>query len=307
MDKETRHKQWSSRSVGAVWQHRFFYLLIHLGGRRLAYLALYGVIFYYMLCRPDQRRKSLYYLRRRFPDAGPLRRWGQSYRMSLALGKALIDRAVVGILGPEALDVTLQGQEALLDLVQEGRGLILMMSHVGCWQVAMAALNCLHTPVNLLMQREEGDIDRHFFEHSGAESPFRIIDPRGYLGGTLEMLGVLKQGEVLSVMGDRLLGSQRSAVAVRLLGAEIQVNVSAYQLASATGAPIAVLMSRKSGAASYQLELAGVIRVPADLGRKNQAYQPYAQTYAGLLEAYTQRNPYQFFNFYDMWSNEEKG
>lgn len=306
MDSEKREGQWSSRSVGTAWQHQFFYLLIRLGGRRAAYLVLYFIIFYYMLLRPDQRKKSEYYLRRRFPDSGSVSRFWQSYRLSLELGKVLIDRAAVGILGPEVLSVTLQGRQELLDLVGEGQGLILMMSHVGCWQVAMAALRFLNTPVNLLMQREEGDVDRHFFEHSGTGSPFRIIDPRGYLGGTLEMMGVLKKGEVLSVMGDRMLGSQRSSVPVRFLGDEMPVHFSSYKIASATGAPIAVLLSRKTGPSSYELEVAGVIRVPTDLGRSKEAYRPYAQSFARLLEEYTEKNPFQFFNFYDMWNNDGK-
>jgi len=299
-------RKWSSRSVGAPWQHRFFYLLIRLGGRWVAYLALYFVVLYYMLLRPDQRDKSLYYLRRRFPQSGPLTRWSQSYRMSLELGKVLIDRAAVGILGPDVLNVSLKGREELLGLLSEGRGLILMTAHVGCWQVAMVALRFLGTRVNLLMHREEGDVDRHFFEHGDGESPFHIIDPRGYLGGTLEMIGALKRGEVLSVMGDRMLGSDRSSVPVEFLGAKMMVPYSAYKIASATGAPIAVLLTRKCGHSGYGMEVAGVIRVPEGLGRGGGAYRPHAQAFAEVLEGYTQKYPFQFFNFYDMWNNDLK-
>ncbi len=42
--------------------------------------------------------------------------------------------------------------------------------------------------------------------------PFRIIDPLGYMGGVLEMMEVLKKGEVLSIMGDRVFGSDRKTV-----------------------------------------------------------------------------------------------
>lgn len=308
-DKENtvKGKQgWSSRSVGASWQHRFFYILIRLGGRRVAYLMLYFVVLYYMLLRADQRKKTQYYLRRRFPENSALQRWFQSYQMSLELGKVLVDRAAVGILGSEVLRVSLQGREALLELLHEGRGVILLTAHVGCWQVAMVALRFLNTRVNLLMHREEGDVDRHFFEHGGGESPFHIIDPRDYLGGTLEMIGALKRGEVLSVMGDRMLGSDRNSVPVEFLGAEIAVPYSAYKIASATGAPIAVLLTSKSSYSGYGMELAGVIRVPETLGREREAYRPYAQVFAELLEGYTKKYPFQFFNFYDMWNNDPK-
>lgn len=293
---------WSSRSIGSQLQHRIFYLLIRLGGRRAAYLLLYFVVLYYTLCRPNLRRRSYYYLQRRFPGRSGVGLLIDSYRMNLMLGKVLVDRAVVGILGPAAMQVRLHGREELLALLAEGQGLILMNAHAGCWQVAMSALGFLQTPVNMLMQREDGDLDRHYFEHAGLESPYRIIDPRGFLGGTLEMMAVLKRGEVLCVMGDRLLGSDRSAVTVDFLGGEVQFPFSALKLASTTGAPVGVLLSWKSGPASYELALAGTIRVPPGLGRRPENFAPSAREFARILEDYCQRHPYQFFNFFDMWA-----
>jgi len=295
--------RWSSRSIGSAWQHQFFYRMIRLGGRRLAYLCLVFVIGYYMLLRPDQRAKTRPYLDRRFPASGTLARWLQSYRMSYALGQVLVDRAIVGILGPGRIRAELHGKEELLALLAEGRGLILVNAHVGSWQAAMSALGFLDKPVNLLMQREVGDIDRHYYEHRGEDSPYRIIDPRGELGGVLEMIAVLKRGEVLSVMGDRMLGEDRNGVEVEFLGGSVTMPFSAYKLASATGAPIVALLSYKTGAASYALKLYATIRVPRDLGRGREVHVPYVQQFAAALENYCLEHPFQFFNFFDMWQN----
>lgn len=297
---ETQTTGWSSRSIGSRLQHRIFYLLIRLGGRRAAYFLLYFVVLYYVLCRPALRRRSHFYLRRRFPGQ-PAPRLRDSFRMSLELGKVLVDRAVVGILGPSTMQVRLHGRDELLALVAEGRGLILMTAHVGCWQVAMSALGFLDLPVNLLMQREEGDLDRHYFEHAGLVAPYRIIDPRGFLGGALEMIEVLKRGEVLSVMGDRMMGNDRNGVAMSFLGGTVTVPFSAYKLASASGAPVAVFFSAKTGPASYELRLYGVIRVPPALGRKGEVFAPFAADFARHLERYCAEHPFQFFNFYDLW------
>lgn len=51
-----------------------------------------------------------------------------------------------------------------------------------------------------------------------------------------------------------------------------------------------------------RLQLARVIRVPANLGRKPAAYLPYAREFSRALEAFVAEHPYQFFNFYDMWA-----
>jgi len=42
---------------------------------------------------------------------------------------------------------------------------------------------------NLLIQREEGDVDPHYYELRGEACPYRVVDPRGYLGGAIEMAG----------------------------------------------------------------------------------------------------------------------
>ena len=301
--KRAARQDWTSRSIGSSWQHQSFYLMIRLGGRRAAYALLYVVVFYYVLL-PSVRRKCNYYLARRFPQSGMWARFWNSYRMTLDLGKVLVDRALVGILGAEQVKVDLHGKQELLECLAENKGVILVNAHVGCWQVAMSALGFMQTPVNLLMQREDDDIDRHYFEHAGIECPYRIIDPRGYLGGVLEMVEVLKRGEVLSVMGDRMLGEDRNGVEVEFMGGTVTMPFSAYKLASATGAPIVVLFSYKTGSDSYELKLYKTIRVPSGLGRGNNVFRPYVREFAETLEVFCSEHPFQFFNFFDMWQNQ---
>jgi len=294
-------RQWSGRSLGTRLGHDIFFVLIRIGGRRLAYFALYWVVGYYVLCRPSVRRRSDYYLRQRFPESTWLKRWLDCYRQFLQFGKTLIDRSIVGILGPEKMKVTLHGRQELLKLVEQGSGFILLMSHVGCWQTALSALHFLKVPVNLLLEQEEGDFDRQYFEYAGISRPFRIIDPRGYLGGTLEMLDVLKKGQVLSMMGDRILGSNKSYVNVNFLGKTAPFPYSAFKIASAAGVPIVVFFSCKTGYDSYVLKVDRIIHIPENLGRSGEAYLPYLGQFIDELEAFVTDYPYQFFNFYNMW------
>jgi len=299
---EAGQRLWSARSLGSAFQHRVFYALIRLGGRRAAYGLLYPVAAWYALFRPAVRKRAAPYLRRRFPGRGPAGRLLDFFRLCLALGRVLVDRAVLGILGPGSLEWRLEGREELQALLGEGRGLILLMAHAGSWQVAMGGLARLGPPASVLIHREEGDVDRHFFEHGKGPAPLSLIDPAGHLGGILEMLRVLEKGELLCIMGDRLMGGSRSSVPVTFLGGEIPVPFSPYRLASATGAPIAVLFPYRSEHDSYGVRLARVIRVPGDLGRDPAAYRLYAQQFIRALEAFVREQPYQFFNFFDMWS-----
>ena len=300
--QDPKQSTWSSRSVATRFQHGFFYALIHLAGRRPAYALLYLVAAWYTLFRPALRRRCYYYLKRRFPRAGRVGLALHSYRLAVAFGKTLIDRAVIGILAPSQLTVEFASGEKLAALVAERRGLVLVTAHVGGWQAAMASIDFLHTPVNMLLQRAAGDVDRHWFEHAGRPRPFKIIDPTGYLGGSLEMLAVLKRGELLCVMGDRVLGSDRNVVRARFLGGEALFPTSAFRIAAATGAPLAVLFADKTGAASYALHLPLTLRVPDGLGRDPESYRPFVEAFVAALEAFAVEHPYQFFNFHDMWA-----
>jgi predicted LPLAT superfamily acyltransferase len=310
MHKEQRDKEnlgrWTSRSIGSNFQHNIFYFLIRYGGRGASYALLNCVAVYYTLFRPAIRKKAGYYLARRFKTRNPLTRLLHCYRIYVDLGKVLIDRATIGIKGVGSIDIVSRNLDKLLVLIREGHGLILLTAHVGCWQIAMAQLRSLNTPVSLLLHREEGDVDLHYFEHNGVSVPFRIIDPLGYMGGVLEMMDVLRKGEVVSIMGDRVFGSDKNTVSVNFLGGKVRFPFSAFKLASATGAPIAVHLSCKSGPDSYKFMLEKTIRVPAGLSKKEEALRPYVAQFAEALESYTQRYPYQFFNFFNMWENSER-
>jgi len=295
-------RSWSSRSIGSRLQHKSFHLLLLVGGLRAAYGLLYPVVAWYTLFRPSVRRRGSYYLARRFPGRSPLGRLSDSYRHALELGKALVDRAAVGLLPPGTITATLHEREALLDLLREGRGLILLTAHVGSWQAMLPALSLLNTPVNLLIQREEGDVDRHYFELRGEACPFRIIDPRGFLGGAIEMVSALKRGEVLCVMGDRVFGEARGVLTVDFLGTPAPFPTGPYKIAAATGAPIAVLFSVKTAPATYRMVLAGILRVPERAGRDAQGYRPFAESFVRLLEGCVREHPFQFFNFFDLWA-----
>ncbi len=307
--------RWDSRSVGKRWQFAFFALLLRAGGRRLAYWFMYLVVAWYVLLRPFVRRRCRYYLDRRFPEVrNPLVRLWHDYRRIEALGESLIDRGAFGLLGPAALQLDFPEGPQLRELIDEGRGLIFLNSHFGCWQVAMSACRYLRVPVSIVMHQGAADIDPRWFHRADGEVgspnakegvwgplPFSIIDPAQPMGGVLQMIAALKENHILGLMADRVFGDDPNTLPVPFLGAPVHFPVSPYRLASMQGTPIAVVFSYKTGFSRYRIELARIIRVPAGLGRSNAAYRPFLSQFVEALEIFTSSHPWQFFNFHDMW------
>jgi predicted LPLAT superfamily acyltransferase len=298
--------KWTSKSIGSKFGHNFFYFMVKLGGRRLAYFFLYFIVLYYSLFFPSIRGKTDPYLSKRFPDSGIIKRICNRYLLILNLGKALIDRALFGISGPESIRVSFSNPNDLSRIKSLDSGFILLMSHTGCWQVVMSALSKLKKPVNLLMLRNDQDIDKHYFEHSNAENIFKIINPEQFLGGTIEMLNVLKNDEILCIMGDRIFKNKELSVLINFLGKDAKFPFSAQKIASIAQKPVVILYSHKSGPDSYRLNISDIIHIPAKLGKKKEGYKPYVQEFVNSLELFVQEYPYQFFNFYDMWEPDQE-
>ena len=304
--KNISNAQWDSRSVGKGWQFSFFAALLRVGGRRLAYLFMYVIVAWYVILRPFVRRRCRYYLDRRFPLVrNPFIRLWHDYRRIEAFGETLIDRAAYGFLAPDALHVDFPEGRNLAEVANGGQGLIILNSHVGCWQLAMSALNYLRLPVSVVMHHGAADIDPRWFHCAGRDIPFSIIDPAQPMGGIPQMIEVLKQNQTLGLMADRVFGSDPNTLEATFLGGTVHFPVSPYRLASMQGTPIAVLFSYKTGFSTYRIEISRVIRVPAGLGRNNTAYAPYLRQYVEALEGFASSHPWEFFNFHNMWGAQD--
>lgn len=293
---------WEGQSFGGPLRRAFAYGVVRFGGRVVAKLLLRPVALYYALAHPQVRRRTYPYLCRRFPEDGSWRRFRRSYRIFLAFGEVLVDQAALGAGGGQD-DVAFPSSAEFFALLGEGKGLILLLGHVGGWQAVLPSLANAGTAVHLVMRREPSETNLLYFERGGETPPFQIIQPEGELGGSLEMLAALTRREILCLMGDRTWGSDRNSLTRPFLGVPAPFPISAYRLASATGAPIAVLLPRKGDAGSYEIRLDRILRVPERLGRTPEAYAPYLDQYLLALEGFVAEHPYEFFNFHDLWQD----
>lgn len=292
------NKNWDSKSLGAKWQYQFFFMLIKVTGRRGAYAFMYFVTAWYVLFNAKVKENAKPYLTRRFKWKYSL--W-DTYRLVTEQGKVLVDRSVLGILGDDQFQKKYNRMEGVKELLDKDKGLIILMSHVGCWKLSLAGLSKFGVPAAAVLYRVEGDHERDFFEHRKEKSPFRVIDPTSDFGGTLEMLDSLKKKEILCMMGDRMMGKNRHHCDVDFLGEKARFPTTAFKLASLTGAPVLCLYSFKTAPNQFDYDLAKVIYVPEKSGMKTEEYLPYVKEYVATLEDFVEKHPYMYFNFYNIW------
>jgi predicted LPLAT superfamily acyltransferase len=283
-----------------IW---FFMKFLQSFGLRGAYALLYLVALYYALFDRSLVASAAPYIRRRFPGCGVLEERWHAYRIFVSQGKQLIDR-YAAVSGHDVFEIRLKGSEELFSLIRDPKqGAILLASHEGNWQVAMTALKQMGKTVYLVMVPDENPVLQETLYPEGEVGNVRVISPRQYLGGVIEIMNVLRKGHVVSMMGDRRYGAR--GVEVSFLGDRAWFPYSAFSLAAAAGCPLVILRTTKVSTYSYLVDLSNIL-YPRYEGRRDRIGQlrPWVQEFVTLMESSVEEYPYQCFLFRDVWNEE---
>lgn len=293
---------WSSKSLASSFHHAVFRVLVRCRLMPLASGLLALVVGYYTLL-PGIRARGQAYVARRFGHAQGLSSWLHIWRLYKSFGNILLERMVAGVTGRFKLVDSPEHFQVFVTALSEGKGCIALSGHVGAWQTGVAALEKLNTPLNLLLHRNPGDVDRHYFELS-PDHRVGIINSAGPFGGVVECAAALRRGEVVCIMGDRLLTPSEPSVEAAFMGGRVRFPVSPYILASITGAPMVITFALH-GPDGIRGRSYGILRVPEGLRRQPERALPFVQAFVTALEQTTREYPYQFFNFFNMWEHHD--
>ena len=265
-----------------------------------AYGLLYIVSLYYLVFDRRAVASSMAYIKRRFRRYGAIRRLAGVYRIFINQGKNLIDRYYL-ISGLGGFDIELYGYDKLNALLSESRkGVILLTAHVGNWQVAMTALEKLGKTVYLVMRPEDNAAVKETLNIDSETGKVRIISSDGFLGGVVEIMDAIEQGCIVSIMGDR--GYGQNIMDAVLMGDRVGLPYGAFSIAAAAKCPVVVLLSARLSRNKYIVDVSHIIGPAAGTkAEKHEKIRACVQEFAGVLDNYAARYPFQWFVFGDLW------
>lgn len=294
-DKESA--TYGNRAAYAI----FRWTIKHLG-LGPAYGVLVPVIAYYVLCRPSASRAAAFYLKRRFAGCGWFHEKWLAYQHYYRFGQCLIDQAAVQMTGLKSLTIDFPEADQLKKLVQEGRGLVLITSHVGVWQSAISTLGYLERSVYLNIRREQHSQWMGLANYQNSGVDLHVISPDGFLGGIPELSLALARGNIVAVMGDRGYGKATQQT-VDFFGAGASFPILPYHLAVSTKSDLVVFLTSRIGPRRYQIR-AEIQRLAGDWLDldKSQACSRLLEWYVKALENHLRRHPFMWFNFSDLWT-----
>ena len=204
------------------------------------------------------------------------------------------------------IHITHEGWEYLVETVQRKEGGIILMSHVGNWEMAAHVLkmrghNIPGMKLLLYLGERFKDQIEHMQKEDLIQSGVKIIVAReNSVSPTdiVEGINFLKAGGLVSLTGDRMWRKDQRSIAVRFLGHEVFLPETPFVFAFLSGTPLYIFFAFRTGRETYHFQIQPPEYVrEKDRSERQNAIARAAQVYADRLEEMARRYPFEWFHF----------
>jgi predicted LPLAT superfamily acyltransferase len=268
--------------------------------RLMAWFIASGYFFLF----PGRVAVSLRFYRALFPSRGLLYHLRCAWRQYHNFTNVYLDRFL--ILADHNVTITPKGWEFLDDALNRKVGGIILMSHVGNWELAAHMLNMRgrnNPEMKLLLylgQKNKDQIE-HTQKESLVQSGVKIIvaaENGGSPADIIEGLNFLKAGGLVSLTGDRIWRKDQRSIPVRFLGHEAFLPETPFIFALLSGAPLFIFFGYRMGKHAYHFQILPPEYVHTkDRKGRQEAIGRAAQFYADRLEEMVRKCPFEWFHF----------
>jgi lauroyl/myristoyl acyltransferase len=271
-----------SRKLG-VWFFRAFSWVIATG---------------YFFLFPGRVKESLKFYRALFPGRGFVYHLYCAWKQYHNFTDVYIHRFIPWA-GDDA-EFVREGWEYLERAVADRTGAIIVMSHIGNWELAAQKLNSKGLPIMLYLGAKHKEQVEKLQKDKLAESGIRIVatdEKEKSPFALLEGINFLREGGIVSMTGDRLWGEQTS-VTVHFLGHEVRLPDTPHLFALMTGAPLMTFFVYERAAGKYDIKVSPGRKVTAATrADRKKAVLESAQAYADDLARFASQHPFEWHHF----------
>jgi predicted LPLAT superfamily acyltransferase len=264
-------------------------------------LVAKGIAAGYFLFSPRRVAVSVQFYEALFPQRGRAHHIRCTWRQYQNFTSVYLDRLLLNEDG--RITCTHSGWENLETAIDRNTGGIILMSHLGNWEIAAHLMQRRRERLRLILfmgMRAKAEIERLQKEdlHRKGIRIHAVAKDSGAPFDLLEGLKFIQSGGLISMTGDKIWHSGQRAVPVSFLGHEVYLPETPHMLAMLSGVPLFIFFSRRTGSRRYHLTVSEPLYVEKARRReRTDAVRRSAQNYANLLEKNLYENPLEWYHF----------
>jgi Kdo2-lipid IVA lauroyltransferase/acyltransferase len=247
-----------------------------------------------------ERRKALKHIALAFPDWDEAKRRATIKAMFRHLGMSVFELAWMRNMDAGRRDelTVMEGAEPLLQLLDEGRGVVVFTAHCGNWEWMSYAVGLWGRPTTVLQrERDAPEMNRWITEHR-ARSGVRTID-RGSSAAGRELIQSLRRGGILAFLIDQNL--RTDSVQVPFFSRPALTPIGPAKLAIRTESVVVDILIERLPDGRHRLK----IGEPRQTSRDDDPVALTARMTA-IIEAQIRRVPEQWVWMHDRWRDRPK-
>jgi len=201
------------------------------------------------------------------------------------------------------MDVEAPSEIQRADLLEAGRGVVVLTSHFGTWEIAARLMQRFGRRVNVVMAREKNRSVEEFQSKLRARNGLRVIHSDSSPFASLNMLQALRRGEVVAIQMDRSAPGQVTR-AIEFFGAPAHFQYGPFALARLADVPLWPVFAVRLGARRYRVMPEPLRVIPRDASEERvlEVMRDVVRSFEGHVRAH----PHQWFQFAPFWDTPKE-
>jgi len=268
-------------------------------GRRIARLFLYPICLYFFLFAREARMASKNYLRKVLGREPRIR---DGLRHIHTFASTILDRVFLLNGRFDKFDVHTHLDEAVLAMIANKQGCILLGAHLGSFEIMRAYAHEIQgPPVSVVMYEENARKLNTVLLAINPDLAQEVIG-LGKLDSMLKVEQALKRGEFIGMLADRGLEHGGASVACDFLGEPAKFPAGPLRIANMLNSPVLLMAGLYRGGNRYDLYFERLVDMSTPEGMpRDEVLRQSMQRYVEGIERHCRNAPYNWFNFYDFW------
>lgn len=292
--------EWKGRTDGLPWMIRSLVALMKVVDRRAIYFLMAFIVPFYMFFNRQGYRAIYGFFRDRF-KFGPLKSFCMVYANHFRFGQVIVDRYAA--FAGKKFRFEIDGEELFTEMMNGGSGFVQLSSHIGNYELVGYSLTSDKKKINGLFYGGESDVMMDFRRRMLDRQNVELIEVDSAMSHVFRMNAALDRGEIISMTGDRMLGSEKFLVCP-FFGQDARFPMGPFTLAVRKNVPLLAVFSMRGRRGVYSVY---VRKIESDMSLSSKArIHDVACRFALLLEETVRRYPAQWFNYYDFWKSADE-